>query len=72
MNLEGAMEKRRLWMMWWSGLLAAATFVHLMRAMMEVPLRVAAIDVPLWISWLIVPVAGGLSLWLIRRARGIG
>lgn len=66
------MERRRLWMMWWSGLLAAATFVHLVRAMTGVPVRVGSMDIPLWASWAIVPVAGTISLWLIRTARGTG
>lgn len=65
------MTRRQLWMMWWSGLLAAMTFVHLLRIVTGVPVRIGAFDVPLWPSWIIVPVAGGLSLWLVRTARGV-
>ena len=66
------MERRRLWKMWWSGVLAAATFAHLLRTMTGLPLIVGSVDVPLWVSWVIVPVAGGASLWLVRAARGVG
>ena len=66
------MERRRLWMMWWSGLLAAATFVHLLRTMTGLPVMIGTVAIPLWVSWVIVPVAGVLSLWLVRRARGVG
>lgn len=66
------MERRGLWLMWWSGLLAAATFVHLLRTMTGVPVTIGAVEVPLWVSWVVVPVAGGASLWLVRKARGVG
>jgi hypothetical protein len=62
------METRRLWMMWWSGLLAAATFVHLVRAMTGVPVTIGSVAIPLWLSWVVVPVAGVVSLWLVRKA----
>lgn len=66
------MDSRRLWMMWWSGLLAAATFAHLLRTMTGAAVTIGSAEVPLWVSWVIVPVAGGASLWLVRRARGVG
>ena len=66
------MDARRLWMMWWSGLLAAATFVHLLRAMTGMPVTIGPVAVPLWVSWVIVPLAGGLSLELVRKGRGVG
>lgn len=66
------MERRGLWLMWWSGLLAAATFVHLLRTMTGVPVTIGAVEVSLWVSWVVVPVAGGASLWLVRKARGVG
>lgn len=66
------MERRRLWMMWWAGLLAAATFVHLLRLATGLSVTIGTTSVPLWPSWVIVPVAGGLSLWLVRKARGVG
>jgi len=66
------MERRRLWMMWWAGLLAAVTFVHLIRTMTGLPVTIGSVAIPLWLSWVIVPVAGFLSLWLVRQARGVG
>ncbi len=66
------MDRRRLWMMWWSGLLAAATFVHLLRTITGGPVVVGSMAVPLRVSWVIVPVAGGASVWLVRQARGAG
>ena len=66
------METRRLWRMWWSGLLAIVTFAHLLRAVMGVPVTVGTIALPLWISWVIFPLAGMGSLWFARRARGVG
>ena len=66
------MGRRQLWLMWWSGLLAAATVVHLLRVMTGIGVMVGATVVPLWVSWVIFPVAGGASLWLIRNARGVG
>ena len=66
------MELRRLWMMWWSGVLAAATFVHLLRTMTGLPVTIGSVLIPLWVSWVIVPVAGVASLWLVRKTRGVG
>ena len=66
------MERRRLWMMWWSGLLAAATFVHLFRTMTGVGVTIGSVAIPLWVSWVVVPIAGCCSLWLVRKARGVG
>lgn len=66
------METRRLWLMWWSGLLAAGTFIHLLRTMTGLPVTIGTVAIPLWVSWVIVPIAGGASLWLLRRARGVG
>jgi hypothetical protein len=66
------MERHRLWKMWWSGALAAATFAHLLRTMTGAAVTIGSAEVPLWVSWVIVPVAGGASLWLVRRACGGG
>jgi hypothetical protein len=65
------MERRRLWMMWWSGLLAMATFVHLLRVMTGLSVTIGAVAVPMWVSWAVVFVAGIISLWLVRVARGV-
>ena len=66
------MDRRRLWLMWWSGLLAAATFVHLLRTLTGLPVVIGALAVPVWVSWVVVPTAGGVSLWLVQKARGEG
>ena len=66
------MDRRRMWMMWWSGLLAAATFVHLLRIMTGFSVMIGSLVIPYWVSWIVVPVAGVGSLWLLRRARGVG
>ena len=65
------MDPRRLWMMWWSGLLAAAAFVHLLRAMLGMAVTVGTVEIPLRVSWIAGPVAGALSLWLARAGRGV-
>ena len=59
-------------MMWWSGLLATATFAHLLRTMTGLSVTIGSVAIPLWVSWIIVPVTGLISLWLIRKARGVG
>jgi hypothetical protein len=66
------MERQRLWMMWWSGLFAAATFVHLLRVALGLDVAIGALHVPMWLSWVIFPLAGAVSLGLVRKARGIG
>ncbi len=66
------MERRRLWVMWWAGFLATIAFVHLVRLLLGVSVTIGALQVPLWWSGVAVPVAGSLSLWLVRRARGVG
>jgi hypothetical protein len=66
------MDRRRGWMMWWSGCLATATFVHLGRGMTGIPVIIGTRTIPLWISWAVVVLAGVASLWLVRKARGVG
>lgn len=66
------METRRLWLMWWAGLLALATFGHLLRLLLGWSVVVNGFAVPMWASGVIAPVAGAGSLWLVRRARGVG
>jgi len=58
--------------MWWSGLLAMATFAHLLRVMTGLSVTIATVVIPLWVSWVIIVVAGSASLWLVRQGRGIG
>ena len=55
-----------------SGLfLALLTCVQLLRVLRRWPVRVAGIDVPLWVSGIAAVVAGSLALWAFRaRAAG--
>jgi hypothetical protein len=39
------------------------------RAILQVPAQVGTHDVPLWISWMAVAVAGTLSMWAFQTAR---
>ena len=39
------------------------------RAAFQIPAQVGTHDVPLWISWLAVGVAGSLCVWAIQTAR---
>ena len=62
------MKTRTGWMMWWSGCFATATFIHLLRVMTGLPVTIGAWAVPIWISWVILALAGGISVWLVQRA----
>lgn len=48
------------------GLVAAA---HLMRLIYRWPVQVAGYDIPAWISWLGLGLAGSLSVWAFRQTR---
>jgi|SoiMetStandDraft_2_1073263.scaffolds.fasta_scaffold2729746_1 hypothetical protein len=39
------------------------------RALLRIPAQVGAHDVPVWISWVAVAVAGSLCIWAIQTAR---
>jgi len=39
------------------------------RAVFHIPAHVGTHEVPLWISWLAVGVAGSLCIWAIQTAR---
>ena len=39
------------------------------RAVFQIPAQVGTHDVPLWISWLAVGVAGSLCIWALQSAR---
>ena len=45
------------------GAVAAA---HVVRALYEWPVRIASLDIPVWVSWVAVVVAGGLCAWAFR------
>ncbi|MFQ5511832.1 MAG: hypothetical protein ACE5EO_08285 [Candidatus Krumholzibacteriia bacterium] len=48
------------------GLVAAA---HLARLINRWPVQVAGYDIPEWISWLGLGLAGSLSVWAFRQTR---
>ena len=48
------------------GIVAA---LQAMRAIFQIPAQVGTHEVPLWISWVAVGVAGSLCLWAIQTAR---
>ena len=48
------------------GILAA---LQAIRALLRVPAQVGAHEVPVWISWAAVVVAGSLCIWAFRAAR---
>ena len=50
------------------GIIALA---HLHRIFRHWPIDVAGHMVPLWVSWLGLLVAGGLSVWALRLLRGV-
>ncbi len=58
------MSRSVLWRMWWSGALATALAAHALRALSGVPVVVGGVDIPLWVSSVVVLVAGSLSAWL--------
>lgn len=39
------------------------------RAVLQVPAQVGVQQVPVWVSWLAVVVAGSLGVWAFRTAR---
>ena len=52
--------------------LALLTCVQLLRIVMQWPVRVATIDVPLWPSAIAALIVGSLSIWAFRVARRSG
>jgi len=44
----------------------AVAFAHLYRAVTHAPIHLGSLAVPLWVSWLAVPVAGTLGIIGIR------
>ena len=43
---------------------------HLHRLVRHWPIDVAGHTVPLWVSWVALVLAGGLSIWALRLLRG--
>ncbi len=62
------MDTRRLWSMWWSGVFALAAGVHLVRTLAHIPVTIGTVAIPMWVSWVVCPIAGVLSAWLARIA----
>jgi hypothetical protein len=48
------------------GIVAA---LQAMRAVLQVPARIGAQEVPVWLSWVAVVFAGSLCVWAFRTAR---
>jgi hypothetical protein len=48
------------------GIIAA---LQAIRAVLQVPAQIGAREVPVWISWVAVVVAGSLCIWAFRTAR---
>ena len=38
------------------------------RAAMQVPVQVGTTSIPVWVSWVALVVAGGLSVWAFRSS----
>lgn len=60
------MNRRRLWTMWWSGMFTAAAFVHLVRALANMPVTIGTVSIPTWVSWMVFPVAAYIAGWLMN------
>lgn len=48
------------------GIIAVGQFT---RALNQWPVQIADFEVPVWVSWVAVLVAGGLSAWAFRSTR---
>ncbi len=54
-----------------SGLfLTLLTCVQLLRILLRWPVRVASIDVPLWVSGIAAAIVGSLAIWAFRARAG--
>ena len=62
------MDTRRLWRMWWSGVCSVVAVGHLVRTFGQVPVTIGTARIPIWVSWVIVPLAGAAAGWLMRTA----
>jgi hypothetical protein len=40
--------------------------VQALRAVMQLPVHVGSLEVPVWASWIAAVVAGGLAVWAFR------
>ncbi len=66
------MERRRVWLIWGSGVFATVGLVHLVRAGVDVSLVVAGKAVALWVSWLVGMLAVAASIALAIWASRVG
>ena len=62
--------RARLWCMWGSGLLAAASIAHGVRLVTGVQVAINEALIPFWVSQAIFPVAAIASWWLGQRGAG--
>ena len=47
-------------------LFGVVAVLQAMRALNQWPVLIAGFDVPIWVSWVAVVVAGGLCVWAFR------
>ena len=43
--------------------------LHIVRLLLDWPAQIAEWTVPLWVSWIAIPVAGALFVWAFRLVR---
>jgi len=60
---------QRLYLLISGAVFALVAVGHLVRATSGWPLRVGEWDVPVWVSWVAVALAGSLSVWAQRLRR---
>ncbi len=54
------------------GFLAVA---QLLRALNQVPVQIGTVEVPIWVSWIVVVLAGGMCAWAfasLKKGRLVG
>jgi len=50
-------------------LFAVIAVIQAVRALNQWPVQVADFDVPVWVSWVAMAVAGSLGMWALRSGR---
>lgn len=51
-----------------ASLFAIVAFAHAARWAFDVPIHIGTATIPMWVSWLGLLVAGGLSVWGFRSS----
>jgi hypothetical protein len=52
-----------------AALFGIVALAHAARLALEVPIQIGATAIPMWVSWLGLPLAGALSVWGFRSGR---